>query len=237
MSVNFELNATTRESRGTTASRKSRREGQVPAMVYGAGKQNQQLFLDSNEISHSLAIEAFHSAIISLNTKDGPQQVILREVQMHPYRPIVMHVDFQRVKASEKLHMKVPLHFEGADQSPGVKIDGGILSYQMTEFDITCLPKNLPEFIAIDVSALGINESIHLSDINLPEGVEFTSTSIHEGDNPTVATITAPKIVIEDEDSGTEDDAIAGEDDDQGRDDKSTESSDPSTPTPDGAGD
>ena len=237
MSVNFELYATTRESRGTTASRKSRRDGQVPAMVYGAGKQNQQLFLDSNEISHSLAIEAFHSAIISLNTKDGPEQVILREVQMHPYRPIVMHVDFQRVKSSEKLHMKVPIHFEGADQSPGVKMDGGILSYQMTEFDITCLPKNLPEFIAIDVSALSINESIHLADIQLPEGVEFTSTSIHEGDNPTVATITAPKIVAEDEESVAEGDALVGEDDEQGRDDKSPESGDTATSTPDGAGD
>ena len=144
MSANFELNATAREAKGTTASRKLRRGGQVPAMVYGAGKKNQRLLLDSNEISYSLGIQAFHSAIVSLNTESGAEQVILREVQMHPYRPLVMHVDFQRVKATEKLHMNVPLHFDGADDAPGVKVDGGILSYLMTEFDITCLPKDLP---------------------------------------------------------------------------------------------
>ena len=199
MSANFELNATAREVKGTTASRKLRRGGQVPAMVYGAGKKNQRLLLDSNEISHSLGIEAFHSAIVSLNTESGAEQVILREVQMHPHRPLVMHVDFQRVKATEKLHMNVPLHFEGADDAPGVKVDGGILSYLMTEFDITCLPKDLPEYIAVDVSNLGINESIHLSSVTLPEGVEFTATAVHEGDDPTVATITPPKIIEEQE--------------------------------------
>ena len=199
MSANFELNATVREVKGTTASRKLRRGGQVPAMVYGAGKKNQRLLLDSNEISHSLGIEAFHSAIVSLNTESGAEQVILREVQMHPHRPLVMHVDFQRVKATEKLHMNVPLHFEGADDAPGVKVDGGILSYLMTEFDITCLPKDLPEYIAVDVSNLGINESIHLSSVTLPEGVEFTATAVHEGDDPTVATITPPKIIEEQE--------------------------------------
>ncbi len=199
MSANFELNATARDVKGTTASRKLRRSGQVPAMVYGAGKENQRLLLDSNEISHSLNIEAFHSAIVSLNTESGAEQVILREVQMHPHRPLVMHVDFQRVKATEKLHMNVPLHFDGADDAPGVKVDGGILSYLMTEFDITCLPKDLPEYIAVDVSNLGINESIHLSAVTLPEGVEFTVTAVHEGDDPTVATITPPKIIEEEE--------------------------------------
>ena len=199
MSANFELNATAREVKGTTASRKLRRGGQVPAMVYGAGKKNQRLLLDSNEISHSLGIQAFHSAIVSLNTGSGAEQVILREVQMHPHRPLVMHVDFQRVKATEKLHMNVPLHFEGADDAPGVKVDGGILSYLVTEFDITCLPKDLPEYIAVDVSNLGINDSIHLSSVTLPEGVEFTATAVHEGDDPTVATITPPKIIEEQE--------------------------------------
>jgi large subunit ribosomal protein L25 len=210
MSANFELNATAREVKGTTASRKLRRGGQVPAVVYGAGKKNQRLLLDLNEISRSLGIEAFHSAIVSLNTESGAEQVILREVQMHPHRPLVMHVDFQRVKATEKLHMNVPLHFDGADDAPGVKVDGGILSYLMTEFDITCLPKDLPEYIAVDVSNLGINESIHLSEVTLPEGVEFTSISVQDGDNPTVATITPPKI-IEEEEVVEEDEGALGE--------------------------
>ena len=199
MSTNFELNATTREVKGTTASRKLRRSGQIPAMVYGAGKKNQRLLLDWNDLSHSLSIQTFHPAILSLNTESGAEQVILREVQMHPHRPLVMHVDFQRVKATEKLHMNVPLHFDGADNAPGVKVDGGILSYLMTELDITCLPKNLPEYIAVDVSNLGINESIHLSEVTLPDGVEFTSMLVHEGDDPTVATITPPKIIEEEE--------------------------------------
>ncbi len=216
MSANFELNAKAREVKGTTASRKLRRGGQVPAMVYGAGKKNQRLLLDSNEISHSLSIEAFHSAIVSLSTESGAEQVILREVQMHPHRPLVMHVDFQRVKATEKLHMNVPLHFDGADDAPGVKVDGGILSYLMTEFDITCLPKDLPENIAVDVSKLGMNESIHLSEVALPEGVEFTSISAHEGDDPTVATITPPKIIEEEEVAEEGEEALGEEAEDAG---------------------
>lgn len=221
MSVNFELNATTREVKGTTASRKLRRDGQVPAMVYGAGKENQRLLLDSNEISHSLGIEAFHSVIISLKTESDTEQVILREVQMHPYRPLIMHVDFQRVKATEKLHMNVPLHFDGADDAPGVKVDGGILSYLLTEVDITCLPRDLPEYIAVDVSNLGINESIHLSAVTLPEGVEFTATAVHEGDDPTIATITPPKII--EEEVAEEGEEVLGE---EGGEEGATESTD-----------
>ena len=135
---------------------------------------------------------------------------------MHPHRPIVMHVDFQRVKATEKLHMNVPLHFEGADDAPGVKVDGGILSYLMTEFDITCLPKDLPEYISVNVSNLGINESIHLSEVTLPEGVEFTSSSAQEGDDPTVATITPPKIIEEEEVVEEGDEALGDEAEDAG---------------------
>ena len=222
MSANFQLNAVARESKGTSVSRKLRRAGQVPAMVYGAGKDNQQLLLNSNEIKTSLGIEAFHSAIISLNTDSGAEQVILREVQMHPHRPIVMHVDFQRIKASEKLHMRVPLHFDGSESSPGVKIDGGILSYLMTEVEITCLPKDLPEYISVEVSELGINESIHLSEITLPDGVEFRATAVHEGDNPTVATITPPKIV-EEEETVEEPAEALGEGDDASSDEGTTE--------------
>ena len=146
---------------------------------------------------HSLETEAFHSAIIDLQTDAGSQQVILREVQMHPHRPLVLHMDFQRIKATETLHMKIPLHFDGADEAPGVKVDGGILAHAITELDITCLPKDLPEYIAVDVSELGMNESIHLSDITLPEGVELTVTAFHEGEDPAVATIAASKVAEE----------------------------------------
>ena len=199
MSSNNVLNAQPRDVSGTGASRRQRRDSHVPAVVYGAGKDNETVTLDHDQVMHSLEKEAFHSAIIDLKTDAGSQQVILREVQMHPHRPLVLHMDFQRIKATETLHMKIPLHFEGADVAPGVKTDGGILAHSMTEIDITCLPKDLPEYIAVDVSTLGMNESLHLSDIQLPEGVELTVTAYHEGEDPAVATITAPKVVEEEE--------------------------------------
>ena len=197
MSSNYELSTQSRDSFGTGASRRQRRENLVPAVVYGAGKDNESVMLDHDQVMHSLEKEAFHSAIIDLKTDKGSQQVILREVQMHPHRQLVMHVDFQRVRASEKLHMKVPLHFEGSDVAPGVKTDGGILSHPITELDITCLPRDLPEFIAVDVSELNLNESLHLSNIKMPEGVELMATAFPEGEDPTIATISPPKVVEE----------------------------------------
>ena len=197
MSSNYGLSTQSRDSFGTGASRRQRRENLVPAVVYGAGKDNESVMLDHDQVMHSLEKEAFHSAIIDLKTDKGSQQVILREVQMHPHRQLVMHVDFQRVRASEKLHMKVPLHFEGSDVAPGVKTDGGILSHPITELDITCLPRDLPEFIAVDVSELNLNESLHLSSIKMPEGVELTATAFPEGEDPTIATISPPKVVEE----------------------------------------
>ena len=211
MSSNNVLNAQPRDVSGTGASRRQRRDSHVPAVVYGAGKDSETVTLDHDQVIHSLEKEAFHSAIIDLKTDAGSQQVILREVQMHPHRPLVLHMDFQRIKATETLHMKIPLHFEGADVAPGVKTDGGILAHSMTELDITCLPKDLPEYIAVDVSELGMNESVHLSDVQLPEGVELTVTAYHEGENPTVATITAPKVVEEEEEVLAEEgDAVEG---------------------------
>ncbi|MDC3320147.1 50S ribosomal protein L25/general stress protein Ctc [bacterium] len=197
MSSNYELSTQGRDSFGTGASRRQRRENLVPAVVYGAGKDNESVMLDHDQVMHSLEKEAFHSAIIDLKTDKGSQQVILREVQMHPHRQLVMHVDFQRVRATEKLHMKVPLHFEGSDVAPGVKTDGGILSHPITELDITCLPRDLPEFIAVDVSELNLNESLHLSSIKMPEGVELTATAFPEGEDPTIAIISPPKVVEE----------------------------------------
>ena len=219
MSSNYELSTQGRDSFGTGASRRQRRENLVPAVVYGAGKDNESVMLDHDQVMHSLEKEAFHSAIIDLKTDKGSQQVILREVQMHPHRQLVMHVDFQRVRATEKLHMKVPLHFEGSDVAPGVKTDGGILSHPITELDITCLPRDLPEFIAVDVSELNLNESLHLSSIKMPEGVELTATAFPEGEDPTIATISPPKVVEEeaveestDQEAGVDAKSAAAED-------------------------
>ena len=196
MSTNFELNAKPRDVFGTNASRRLRHLDQVPAMIYGGDQDNEAVLLDHHEIMHNLEVEAFHSAIISLNTGSGSQQVILREVQHHRYRPRLVHVDFQRIKATERLHMKIPLHFEGVDEAPGVKVEEGIFSPLMTELDITCLPKDLPEYIEIDVSALGINDVIHLSAVELPEGVELTVV-LHEGEDPSVVTVMPPRAIEE----------------------------------------
>ena len=196
MSTNFELNAKARDVFGTNASRRLRRLEQVPAMIYGGDQDNEAVLLDHHEIMHNLEVEAFHSAIISLNSGSGSQQVILREVQRHRYRPRLVHVDFQRIKATERLHMKIPLHFEGVDEAPGVKVEEGIFSPLMTELDITCLPKDLPEYIEIDVSALGINDVIHLSSVELPEGVDLTVVP-HEGEDPSVVTVMPPRTIEE----------------------------------------
>ena len=196
MSTNFELNAKPRDVFGTNASRRLRHLDQVPAMIYGGDQDNEAVLLDHHEIMHNLEVEAFHSAIISLNTGSGSQQVILREVQHHRYRPRLVHVDFQRIKATERLHMKIPLHFAGVDEAPGVKVEEGIFSPLMTELDVTCLPKDLPEYIEIDVSALGINDVIHLSSVELPEGVDLTVV-LHEGEDPSVVTVMPPRAIEE----------------------------------------
>jgi len=207
MSSHYELSARARDNHGTSASRRQRVDNLVPAIVYGAGEDNESLMLDHDQVMHNLAKESFHSAIIDLKTESRSQQVILRQVQMHPHRHLVMHLDFQRVKATEKLHMKVPLHFEGADIAPGVKLESGILAHPMTELDITCLPKDLPEFIAVDVSALHLNQSLHLSEIKLPAGVELTATAYHEGEDPTIAIITPPKVADDEATGETDEDA------------------------------
>jgi large subunit ribosomal protein L25 len=192
----FEVNAQPRTDAGTAASRRLRHAGQIPAVLYGTGKENTMLALDHDEFRHQLEIEAFRNSIIKLNAGGKTQQVILREVQMHPHKPVVMHVDFQRISATDKIHMNIPLHFTGEDRAPGVKIDGGIVSHLLNEIDINCLPADLPEYVEVDISALGLNQSVHLSEINLPDGVEFTTAPEGEYDHAVVS-ILMPKVAME----------------------------------------
>ncbi len=196
MSAKFELTAEPRSAKGTGASRRLRRSGKVPAVLYGAGKQPTMVSLDHNLMSRHLANEKFHTSILTVTVGGETDQAILRDYNMHPYKPIVMHVDLQRISATEKIHMKVPIHFVGGDVAPGVKVDGGVVTHLMNEIDITCLPKDLPEFLTADLSALGLNESVHLKDIKLPEGVAITSLT-HGGDNLAVAAISMIKVVEE----------------------------------------
>ncbi len=182
----MQFNATPRSVQGTSASRRLRRASLIPAIVYGGKDQPINIELDHNEIFHALRKEQFHSSILDMQLEGKSHQVLLRSVQWHPYKQIVMHVDFQRVDADKILHTKVPLHFTNADVSPAVKLTAAIISHVFTELEIACLPVNLPQFIEVDLSKLIGGASIHLADITLPKGVTYVA---HRGDaNPVLAT-------------------------------------------------
>ena len=182
-----------RKEQGSGASRRLRNAGMTPGIVYGGTVAPLNISLDHNALFHALKKEAFHSSILDLEVDGKVEQVLLRDFQVHAYKQLVMHVDFQRVDASQKIHVKVPLHFANADVSPAVKLHGGIVSHVMTELDISCLPKDLPEFVNVDLSTIDVGHSIHVSDLKLPAGV----TAVAHGDNPTVATAAVPAGKVE----------------------------------------
>ena len=193
MSANFIVEAEVRTGSGSAASRRARRNGQVPVVVYGGGEDEQYLLVDHNKISLQLNVEAFHSALVQLHVGDDLQRAILRDVQMHPFKQQVMHLDFQRVSRKDKITMTIPLHFNGEEDAPGVKVENGIMSHSMTSIDITCLGSDLPEYIAVDVSHLNMGESVSLGEVKMPEGVELAS-SIQESDlELSIASVLAPK--------------------------------------------
>jgi large subunit ribosomal protein L25 len=184
--MQFELKAQQRKLQGTGASRRLRHAGKVPGIVYGGAAAPMSVELDHNTLLLSLRKEAFHSSILRLDVDGAKEQVLLRDVQVHPYKKLVLHVDFQRVDDTHEIHMKVPLHFVNADIAPGVKLGGGIVSHVMTELDVKCLAKALPEFIEVDLKTLEAGHSLHVADLKLPAGV----TAIpHGSENPVVATI------------------------------------------------
>ncbi|MEO1576576.1 MAG: 50S ribosomal protein L25/general stress protein Ctc, partial [Pseudomonadota bacterium] len=173
MSSTFELQAELREEQGKGASRRLRREGKVPAVVYGGDRKPRAITLLHQELLHHVENEAFFSNVINLKVGDVEQKAIVKDMQKHPAKRVIMHMDFQRVLADEKIRMSVPLHFTGADVAPGAKLHGGQFSHLKNDVDIACLPGDLPEFIEVDVSGMEIDDLLHLSDIKLPEGVEL----------------------------------------------------------------
>jgi len=184
--MQFEIKASKREAQGTSASRRLRRAGKVPGILYGGHAAPQMIELDHNELFQALRKEAFHSSIINLVIGDTKEMCLLRDVQMHPVKREIRHVDFQRIDADHPIHQKVPLHFINAEIAPGVKLDGGMVQHVMTELDIKCLPKDLPEFIEVDLKDLKGGQSLHVSQLNLPAGVE----AVHHGEgDPVVVTI------------------------------------------------
>ena len=195
--MQIEISASKRALQGKGASRRLRGSGKVPGIIYGGDSPAQAIELDHNTLYHKLKLEAFHASILSLELDGTKEQVLLRDLQMHPFKLQVQHIDFQRIDQNKKVHMKVPLHFINADIAPGVKVSGGIVSHILAELDVSCLPKDLPEFISVDLSNLASGNSLHLSDLSLPQGVEIPA--LIRGENLPVATIIIPRAVAAEE--------------------------------------
>ena len=192
------IKAEPRKLQGTGASRRLRREDKVPGILYGGGKDATPIELDHKDLFFKLRQEAFHASILDMEVGGEKAQVLLRDYQMHPFRQRVLHADFQRVAADKKIHMRVPLHFVNADIAPGVKVAGGLVQHVMNDIEISCLPKDLPEFIEVDLKDLQAGHSMHLSSLQLPAGVEAI---VPKGEDPTVATVVIPRVMTADEEA------------------------------------
>ncbi len=183
--MKFELNAQKRTLQGSGASRRLRHANKVPAIVYGGTAAPLSIQLEHNQILLSLKKEAFHSSVLTLNIDGATETVLLRDAQVHPYKALVLHCDFQRVDTTHAIHQKVPLHFINADQAPGVKLTGGNVSHVIGEIEVTCLPQDLPAFIEVDLKDLAAGQSIHVSQLTFPAGVK----PVVHGDDGVVALI------------------------------------------------
>jgi large subunit ribosomal protein L25 len=190
MKTSFELVAEFRETQGKGASRRLRHEGKVPAILYGGHADARALTLSHQKLLIMLDNERFYSTILNLKVGDQTQAAILKDVQRHPFKNAIVHIDFQRVEENEKIRISIPLHFTGAAVSPGVKSQGGIVSHMRNETEVSCLPKDLPEFIEVDISGLSLNESIHLSQLKVPEGVTLVDLA---KDDAAVVAIHSPR--------------------------------------------
>ena len=196
--MKFELNASKRELQGSGASRRLRRANKVPGIIYGGAAAPALIELDHNDLLRALRKEAFHSSVLSLKIDGKVETVLLRDSQMHPYKPLVLHVDFLRVDATHAIHQKVPLHFVNADIAVGVKLDGGVVSHAMNEIDVACLPQDLPAFIEVDLKDLKGGQTLHVSQLAYPQGVKPV---MHGDDDPVVVAITVKKAAAEGEEA------------------------------------
>lgn len=195
----FELIAEPRTDVGRGASRRLRQAGNLPGIIYGADKEATAITLNHDDVAHHLEQEAFYSHILTVSLGKDKQKVVLKDLQRHPYKPRLLHIDLQRVSDTEKLTMRVPLHFINEAKCIGVKQGGGVVSHIMTELEISCLPKDLPEFIEVDLAEVDVGETIHLSDLKLPEGVE-SYVIAHAGDaSAPVVSVHIPKVITEEE--------------------------------------
>ncbi len=190
--------ANTRPAQGTGASRRLRRAGKVPGVVYGGAAQPTAVEVDHNALYHALRVESFHSSILDMELDGKGERVLLRALQWHPYKPQVMHVDFQRVDEDRPVTMKVPLHYVNQELAQAVKLGGAVVNHVLNEVQVTCLPKHLPEFIELDLSNVEVGQVIHVSQVPMPEGVKPV---LHGKEDPVVVTIALPSVKVEEEET------------------------------------
>ena len=192
----IEFTAFPRAQEGRGACRRMRRTGKAPGVVYGGAAAPTPIELDHNALFHALRTEKFHSSILAMKLDGATTKVLLRDVQMHQFKNEILHVDFQRIDENRRIHMKVPLHFVNGEISPAVKVSGAIVSHVMNDLDISCLPKDLPEYIVVDLAELDVGHSVHVSGVKLPTGVTVVA---HGTLDPVVATAVVPKAIVEEE--------------------------------------
>ena len=208
---NFELNVEVRDDMGKGASRRLRRAGSTPGIIYGGDKDPVSITLGSNDLLLHSDNEAFYSHILTLNVGDASEQVVLKDMQRHPFKRAILHIDFLRVNANEKIKMHVPLHYINEEECVGVKDQGGVIAHLATDVEIACLPGNLPEFIEVDVVAVNAGEFIHLSELVLPEGVEVVELGHGEGHDNAIFNVHMPRGGNEDDQEGEEGAAVAAD--------------------------
>ena len=207
--MKIEVTAFPRTQQGTGASRRLRGSGRVPGIIYGANQPATPVELDQNALLRHLKLEAFHASILDMAVDGSRERVLLRDFQMHPWKQQVLHVDFQRIDPSKKIHMRVPLHFVNEDVSVGVKTGGGVVTHAMNDIEIQCLPDHLPEYIEVDLKDVQLNQIIHVNDLKLPEGVEPVTKL--KTDNPPVASVHVPKVAAVEEEAATPVTEITGQ--------------------------
>ena len=213
MAEKFDLIADIREDSGKGASRRLRHQGRVPAIIYGAGRPPRALTFDHNKVIRQLEKESFYSSVLNIKVGEKSQAAIVKDVQRHPSKPVVMHLDFQRIVEDEAIRMNVPIHYLGGDDAPGVKEGGGKVSLLVTDVEVTCLPKDLPEYLEVDISALKLNEMLYLTDIKVPDGIQIIDLlhAEEEQAQPIVSIQFIHEEVIEEEVPEEELEAVEGE--------------------------
>lgn len=212
MAEKYDLIAELRVDQGKGASRRLRRQGKVPAIIYGAGRPPRNLSFDHNKVVKELENEAFYSSILNIKVGDKSQAAVVKDIQRHPAKRQILHMDFQRIVEDEKIRMNVPLHFLNADVAIGVKQEGGSVSHLMTDVEVSCLPKDLPEYLEVDVAELGLNDMLHMSDIKLPDGVEIPALAQGEEQDNAIVSINLIKEVVIEEEAAPVDEAAAAAD-------------------------